>query len=330
MAAMRYFQILLKAGIVLAFFTKLHAGGEGWTSDFDAAKARAAKEGKDLLIDFTGSDWCGWCIKLDKEVFQHDEFKAGVKDKFVLVELDFPRDKSKIDKATQQQNKELGKTYAVRGYPSIMLTNAKGRPYAKTGYRPGGPAAYVKHLDELQAQRAKLDEALAAAAKLKDVAKANTLVVALRSLSISEDLIAAFYGEVVEQIKAADPEDASGYIKGFEQKKRMAEFSKKLNELARENNMEEALKLVDATMQAENFDAELTQRMIMTKATIYAQMERFEDSLAHVDKALDVYPDGPNNEGIKGMRQRLEAAKQRIEAAKENTPKTDDAAEAPK
>ena len=72
------------------------AGGEGWTHDFEAAKKQAADENKDLLIDFIGSDWCGWCIKLNEEVFSHDEFKTGVKDKYVLVELDYPKDTSKL------------------------------------------------------------------------------------------------------------------------------------------------------------------------------------------------------------------------------------------
>ena len=191
---------LYKAGAVLSLITTLHAGGEGWTSDFKAAKAQAAKEGKDLLIDFTGSDWCGWCIKLNKEVFKHDAFKNGVKDKFVLVELDFPRDKSKLDEATQAQNKELGEKYGVRGYPTILLTDAEGRPYAKTGYRRGGPEAYVTHLDEFQASRIKRDESFAAAAKLEGVEKAKALVAALKELSISDTQVAEFYAGTVEQI----------------------------------------------------------------------------------------------------------------------------------
>jgi thioredoxin-related protein len=116
-----------------------------WTADFAAAKKEAAASDKDLLIDFTGSDWCGWCIKLTKEVFSHDEFKEGVKDKFVLVELDFPQDKSKLPEETQKQNEKLGAEYAVQGYPTILLTDAEGRPYAATGYQKGGPEAYLKH-----------------------------------------------------------------------------------------------------------------------------------------------------------------------------------------
>ncbi len=81
------------------------AGGEGWTADFAAAKKEAAESKKDLLIDFTGSDWCGWCIKLNKEVFSHEPFKAGVKDKFVLVELDYPNDKRRADSSPRKPSR---------------------------------------------------------------------------------------------------------------------------------------------------------------------------------------------------------------------------------
>ncbi|MDA7888735.1 thioredoxin family protein, partial [Akkermansiaceae bacterium] len=152
------------------------AGGEGWTHDFEAAKAQAKKEGKDLLIDFTGSDWCGWCIKLNEEVFQHDPFKKGVADKFVLVELDYPQDKSKLDEATIKQNEELQKVYEPQGFPTILLTDASGKPYAQTGYQKGGPEAYVKHLDELRGKKKEIADGFAAADALKGVEKAAALV----------------------------------------------------------------------------------------------------------------------------------------------------------
>ena len=63
----------------------LWASGDGWMTDFEAAKEKAKKEGKDLLIDFTGSDWCGWCIKLSKEVFEQEAFKKEAPQSFILV-----------------------------------------------------------------------------------------------------------------------------------------------------------------------------------------------------------------------------------------------------
>jgi thiol:disulfide interchange protein len=70
-----------------------HGAEPKWVTDWEAAKAQAKKEGKDLLVDFTGSDWCGWCIKLHEEVFSHAEFSGPATELFVFVELDFPRQK---------------------------------------------------------------------------------------------------------------------------------------------------------------------------------------------------------------------------------------------
>lgn len=123
--------------------------GEGWMTDFEAAKAKAAAENKPLLLDFTGSDWCGWCIKLDKEVFSQDAFKAYAKDSLVLVEIDFPRDSSKLPKGVAEQNEALAQTYGVRGFPTILVLSPKGELVEKTGYQRGGAESYVEHIKEI-------------------------------------------------------------------------------------------------------------------------------------------------------------------------------------
>jgi len=121
-----------------------------WLADFDAAVAAAKAEGKDLLVDFTGSDWCGWCIKLDDEVFKHDEFYNEASKHFVLVALDFPNDpeiKAKVP--NPKRNEELQEKYEVQGFPTILLMNADGEVYGSTGYRPGGAQKYVDFVGTL-------------------------------------------------------------------------------------------------------------------------------------------------------------------------------------
>jgi thioredoxin-related protein len=119
-----------------------------WQTDFEAAKAKAKAEKKLLLVDFTGSDWCGWCKRLVSEVFGKEEFKKEAPVKFVLVELDYPSSKKQSDEL-KKQNKELQKRYKVQGFPTIFVMDADGKVVAQTGYRPGGPNAYMKHLGEL-------------------------------------------------------------------------------------------------------------------------------------------------------------------------------------
>ena len=119
-----------------------------WETDFEAAKDRAKAEGKPMLIDFTGSDWCGWCVKLKKEVFDHQEFKDYAAENLVLVELDFPRRKEQSEEE-KAQNAKLAEKYEVRGFPTILILSDKGKEIARTGYKAGGPEAYVEHLKEL-------------------------------------------------------------------------------------------------------------------------------------------------------------------------------------
>lgn len=125
----------------------------GWTDDFAAAKKQAAEEGKLLLVDFSGSDWCGWCVRLDKEVFSKQEFLDGVKDKFVLVFIDSPKDKSKLSALAKEQNPELREQYGIRGFPTVLIVDASGEKIAESGYVQGGPKNYLNHLDELIAAK---------------------------------------------------------------------------------------------------------------------------------------------------------------------------------
>ncbi len=129
------------------------AGGvfaaEGWETDFAKAKEKAKADNKYILIDFSGSDWCGWCIKLDKEVFQKQAFKDFAKENLVLMLADFPRDKSKQSDELQKQNERLMKEYSVRGFPTVFILSPEGKTLAKTGYRDGGPKAYVEHIKQI-------------------------------------------------------------------------------------------------------------------------------------------------------------------------------------
>ncbi len=120
-----------------------------WMHDFEAAKAKAVKEGKPIFINFTGTDWCGWCIKLEKEVFSQKAFQDYAKENLVLVEVDFPRKKEQTAQL-KEQNKKLDKEYGVEGYPTLYLLDAQGKKLTEDiGYREGGPEAYVAHLKSL-------------------------------------------------------------------------------------------------------------------------------------------------------------------------------------
>lgn len=194
------------------------AAVDGWIENFEAAKKQAAKENKDILIDFTGSDWCGWCIKLKNEVFTKAEFKKDAPRHFVLLELDYPREK-KQSSEIKAQNAKLQALFGVRGFPTIMLVDSKGRPYARTGYQQGGPDNYLKHLGELRHQKHSANKALTEAANSTGTAKAKALDTALagirakldgREPGSAEGLVVNTYTEVVDEIIELDTKNEAG------------------------------------------------------------------------------------------------------------------------
>jgi len=139
-------------GLLLAGLFGFSAmAGEEWLTDFNKAKKEAAEKKLPILADFSGSDWCGWCIKLDKEVFSQKEFKEFAKEKLILFLADFPREKE-LKAEVKAQNEQLRKAYGIEGFPTVLLLDADGKVIARTGYRRGGAAAYVDYLEKLLKQ----------------------------------------------------------------------------------------------------------------------------------------------------------------------------------
>ncbi len=108
------------------------AGKTGWDDNYDKALAEAKEEGKLVMLDFTGSDWCGWCMKIDEDFFSKSEFKKFAKENLVLVELDFPQGK-RLSKKTKEQNDALKTKFGVRGFPTIIIVDAEGTEKARWG-----------------------------------------------------------------------------------------------------------------------------------------------------------------------------------------------------
>lgn len=117
-----------------------------WLTDLDEAKKVAAKDNKKILVDFTGSDWCGYCIKLHKEVFDSPEFEKFAKD-YVLVELDFPKRKEQ-PAAEKAKNQAAQKKFGVNGFPTVIILTSGGKVLKRAeGYAPdSGPEAYLPQL----------------------------------------------------------------------------------------------------------------------------------------------------------------------------------------
>jgi protein disulfide-isomerase len=140
--------------IIVALLTgwmliQTHAAEPQWLTDLPKAQAKAKAENKMVLLDFTGSDWCVWCVRLKEEVFSKAAFAEYAEKNLVLVEVDFPH-KKKLSDEQKAANEALEKKFKVEGYPTIIVLNSEGKQVGELGYQPGGPAAFTAALDKLK------------------------------------------------------------------------------------------------------------------------------------------------------------------------------------
>ncbi len=127
-----------------------------WHTDLTKATDISIKENKPLFLFFTGSDWCGWCIRLQNEVFKTPEFINWAKKNVVLVELDFPKKKEQTE-TIRMQNAQLQQQLQVRGYPTVWFVSAAKTADAKvnlnalgsTGYVAGGPQVWIDGANQI-------------------------------------------------------------------------------------------------------------------------------------------------------------------------------------
>ncbi len=198
-----------------------------WFADYDKAVLAAKEQKKDLLVDFTGSDWCGWCIKLHKEVFEQPEFESDAPKSYVLVALDYPHgDEAKAKVPNPARNDELQAKYGIDGFPTVLVLSPDGEVIARAGYEKGGAASWLAHLSK---SSEKGHAAIAAAAALEteyaaaDAADAKSAVVA-KAVAALEDAakngapsakLAALARHALEDAAGAKPEAATRALKAI-------------------------------------------------------------------------------------------------------------------
>jgi tetratricopeptide (TPR) repeat protein len=297
-----------------------------WVTDFEAAKALAQADGKDILVNFTGSDWCTWCIQLSKEVFSKPEFAQYAKQHFVLVEADFPQNQFGQPEATNPEHQELSEQFEVEGFPTILLFDKLGRPFGQTGYQPGGPQAYSAHLDDLKIARVERDAALDEAGKLQGVERAKKLDEALASLPST--FVFPAYESVVEEIIKLDADNTAELRSQYQDMlanhqfmtrvqaieklvptvenpdsiladidKAQADFGNdprrgfvitmfRINVLNYFDRIDEVLKVAAEAIKNESLDADYRAQLYITQLRILNQSDRQKDAISVIDQAI--------------------------------------------
>ena len=152
----KYISILL---LFLSINVFSQEGDLEWHTDLNKAIEISIESEKPLFMFFTGSDWCGWCIRLQKEVFFKPDFVKWAKENLVLVELDFPRRK-KLEESLKQQNENLRQIFAVRGYPTgwfvvpeIKENKKNLKRLGSQGYVAGGPKNWIDGANKILSKK---------------------------------------------------------------------------------------------------------------------------------------------------------------------------------
>ena len=302
-----------------------------WVTDFDAAKAQAAKEGKAVLVDFTGSDWCGFCIKLKKEVFDSPEFDAYAKDKFVCLEIDLPQG-NKISAEQKKINEELSELYNVDGFPSIFVMTPQG-------YVVGGFCGF-RALPEVQKA---LDTGLANAKAIADAekqgndAKVDAMFKVWKGLG---DELAGSAQQLRSDLVKLDVNDRCGLRTQKQAEEEIRDVQKQLQDCVQEagsKGLKDALALLESkqgSLMEQNRHAAIqikTSLMFMLCET-QEDLNRMRDTLVAELKALDPakYDAEQIEQDIQRITQIAKDGQQALDYAKDSRESMDERAEAAK
>lgn len=290
---------------------------EGWLTDMDAAKKEAAEQKKDLMIEFTGSDWCPPCMQLRANVFSKPDFQKDAQKNFVLVELDYPRGKEQ-SKEMKAANDKLARQYGVQGFPTIVFADASGKPF---GGFVGGRSKddVMKAMQEALKNKEALKAAEANAAKATtDEAKVAALMEVLKLAP--QEYVDNFYGDVKAEIKKLDKDDKSGLkaadAKADQLKKEKKEVQDYLaGKLTDKMPPAEALKVVKAYPDRDKLLPEPQQELLMVEFTSYMYSTGDVDgALPILDKVMKLAPGTEASQRASIFKAGILANKDRVKA----------------
>lgn len=263
------------------------AADELWLTNMDEALELAKKNGRPVLVDFTGSDWCVWCVRLDTEVFDTELFRAEAPKRFVLVKLDFPRHSSILTAEEKEHNQQWSKKFGVNGFPTILLLDTEGRPFAKTGYQEGGEEHYLKHLSELEGILRERNQRVEQAEGLTGLARAKKLDEALELLD--ESMATAYYQTWINEIGELDGDDEAGLrTKYFAQQdlERQRSLLARIRLAGQRLQPETALQTIDEALAKKKLPPEMRLEALQIKLQVLRSARRADAILTTLDEML--------------------------------------------
>ena len=265
----------------------------------DAAKSVAKEQGREIMLEFTGKEWCPPCIHLRTKIMETAEFEKAVGDKYVLVEVVFPRLPSAVAAIPKEQrnaNEQLLVHHRIEtGLPTVLLLDPEGLPYAQIAGARRTTAEYLKALEEGAAVRAKRDAAFARAAGLQGMERAAALAEGLNAIP---ENCRDKYVDVVNEINALDPQNTLGYARvltRFDNYRKQDAALKVIFDHLRNNRQPEALpgniEMLVKYLQTPDLEPELAQMAWRALGDTYVFQRRYKDVYESYKKAYEAAPD---------------------------------------
>jgi thiol-disulfide isomerase/thioredoxin len=254
-----------------------------WHAEYEKAQAEAARLGKDLLIDFGGSDWCVPCSLLKTRILSHPAFIKLASEHFILLDID-DLHRTPMPEGRKERYQKLQQRYGVEAFPTVVLATPEGLAYAQTTYLESiqDPANYWKHLHPLHERGQQIRSALERARKLEGQARAEALAEALSR--IHPEFVVKFHANRVKELKGLTPTDATGYLAFLDGRLTVAALQEQVKDRGLDVTSVEA---VAALIHKKRLRGEALQDALVLRALCQLQADRPLEALATLGEMLD-------------------------------------------
>ena len=282
--------------VVAALVAGIAGASEAWSTNPAEAMQQAVAQKKGVMLEFTGSDWCGACIMQKKQALSLPKVQEGITAAFIPVELDFPRKKQQ-DEQTRAMLETYKKSYGITGFPTLVFADAQGRPvHTVVGY--ANPDQVMKDAAKA-AEALKTQQALTnkLAGSLTNEQRRDALVQLLKT--VPQSSIPAFYKPSLEELAKLDPEDASGIRAELNRKELLNTQREELADTFRQKNVhilaeqkpDEALSLMDGYLKKDGLLPEVKQAVLMQKVNLLMQQNRVNELEQPLKESVALLPD---------------------------------------
>ncbi|MEM7456258.1 MAG: thioredoxin family protein [Planctomycetota bacterium] len=279
-------------GILIASGT-LSAQESRWIEVFTEGIEKAEEERKDVLLFFTGSDWCPPCEMLESEVMSHEDFQFEASQNYVLIKLDFPKTIVQTEQI-KRLNAQAAEMFGVTSYPTVVLTDYELKPFAITGYQAGGVENYLGAIEEFRRLRMVRDEKLKEAESAEGLQRATLLDEAIAGMN--EDLIEVYYADIITEIIEIDSDDELG-LRSRYNAEREAEMRKiiigDIRTSCRLERPEQAIESIDGVLEEFDFPADEHLQILQLKLNVVRKLGDTEMLDSILDEMISL-------EGVEG------------------------------